>query len=109
MMLTCSENYLTFDSLLDLGHNNDEKEVWWERLLLCSHCDHGLLIVHSIPGNTNDLTISTVLFSIKDCTLHDCQVIAKACLGDWRINFSNYQYCIYKLHTIYLVYMLGWN
>jgi hypothetical protein len=108
-MLPCSENYLTFDWLVDLGHNNDEKEVWWERLLLCSHCDHGLLIVHSIPGNPNVLTIFPVLFSITGLHTAWLSSNGKACLGEWRTNFSNCQYCIYKPHTIYLVYMLGWN
>lgn len=52
-MVPFYEYYLLFYCLVDMGHSDNEKEVWWKRLHLCSHCNSGLLTVHSVPGNSH--------------------------------------------------------
>jgi hypothetical protein len=47
--------YLIFYCLVDLGHSDNEKEVRRKRLHLCSHCNSGLLTIHSVPGNSHVL------------------------------------------------------
>lgn len=54
--------------LIDLGHNYNEEEVRWKRLLLCSCRDCWLLVVHSIPSNSHiHLCSFTAEYHIISC------------------------------------------
>ena len=83
----------SFLMLVDLGHNNNEKEVWWKRLLLCCHRDPGLLIVHSISGNSHVQLSPLCCLASHDCILLHSSMIFPLLQKKYSRSQTKFDYC----------------